>query len=394
MKITFVTSHLTIFGGGGKFLMDYANALNKRGHEINIITQRINQEIYTFDQNINLIEIGHLLPSNPLFWLRFRSLKKKYEKTLENINSNLIISLNFPVNYFCSKINKNPDVKHVYYCLEPYRYFHDKKFYSSAPFLLKIYSGILRFMYKKYDIKAVQTADNIISISNFIKKKVKEAYNRDSYVHYIGVKIEAHHIISTKLKSSSIQIIDEKSPFIFILGLSHHMKGAKELILIFYKILKYVPELTLIIGGFIKKENKKSIIRYMKKLKIPQEKVMFYGFIKRKSLKTFYEKSILTFFTAIDESYGLIPLESMAAGTPVITFEGGPSETILNEKNGFIIKSYDINNFTQKALKLLNDNLLYEKFCENAKKHVEDNFSFKKSVLEFDELLNKIKNNH
>ena len=45
------------------------------------------------------------------------------------------------------------------------------------------------------------------------------------------------------------------------------------------------------------------------------------------------------FYTAIDEPFGLIPLESMNYGIPVIAFEGGPSETIIDGLAGYLIKS-------------------------------------------------------
>ena len=41
MKIVFVISHLTVFVGAGKFLMDYANKFCEKGHSITIVTQKI-----------------------------------------------------------------------------------------------------------------------------------------------------------------------------------------------------------------------------------------------------------------------------------------------------------------------------------------------------------------
>ncbi len=52
---------------------------------------------------------------------------------------------------------------------------------------------------------------------------------------------------------------------------------------------------------------------------------------------------------AIDESYGLIPLESMKNGTPIIAFKGGPSETILDGQTGYLIKNYNFNDFVKKS---------------------------------------------
>ena len=106
MKITFVTSHLTLFGGGGKVIMDFSNELVERGYEINVVAQKIDQEKYIFKKSVNLIEIGGPLPSNPIHWLKLKKIKKKYVRVLNSLDSDLTISLNFPSNYFCMNIKK------------------------------------------------------------------------------------------------------------------------------------------------------------------------------------------------------------------------------------------------------------------------------------------------
>jgi alpha-1,3/alpha-1,6-mannosyltransferase len=43
-------------------------------------------------------------------------------------------------------------------------------------------------------------------------------------------------------------------------------------------------------------------------------------------------------YTPINEDYGLVPLEAMASGKPVISVnEGGPRDTIINGKTGFLV---------------------------------------------------------
>ena len=55
MKIPFVTSHLTLFGGGGKFLRDYTDEFCKRGYDVSIIAQKIDKKLYNFNNKISLI---------------------------------------------------------------------------------------------------------------------------------------------------------------------------------------------------------------------------------------------------------------------------------------------------------------------------------------------------
>ncbi|KKL77080.1 hypothetical protein LCGC14_2038460, partial [marine sediment metagenome] len=334
-----------------------------------------------------LIELGGFLPSNPLYWLCFNKTKKNYVKIINKLDDDLIISINFPATYFVSKAKKIKQIKHVYYCFEPFRYFHDRKFFSTAPFYIKFSSWLLRIIFRKIEVKSVLLADEIICISNFIKKRVKEVYKLNSHLYLPGIK---NHREKNELNALSLKKrfnISEDNYIIFALGFSHHLKGARELFYIFKKIINKIPNTVLLIGGLITKENYYIMLELREKLEIPRKNVLFAKFVEEKDLNYFYSQSTLTFYTAIEESYGLIPLESMKNGTPVIAFEGGPSETILNGKSGYIIKSNELNDFSKKAIKLIEDKSLHENFSKYAKKHVKENFNIEKKISELESIL-------
>ena len=80
----------------------------------------------------------------------------------------------------------------------------------------------------------------------------------------------------------------------------------------------------------------------------------------------------------------------MKNGTPVIAFEGGPSETILDGQNGYIIKNGDFNDFAQKAIKLIRDKTLYERFSKNSVEYIKKNWNFDKSFLDLEAMLKRI----
>jgi len=390
MKITFIISHMTVFVGGSKFLMDYANALSKKNHNITIISQKFDKNNFNFNKEIKLIEIGGPLPSSPFFWLKFKKVKKMYIEEINKVRADLTVAVDFPSNYFCSSIKKKQNFNYIFYCLEPYRYFHDKNFYRNAPFYLRIISLVLRLFFKKYDLEGTIKADRIITISKFTSERIKKFYGKRShYIHYIGVKINNDLNKINKIYEKKKIIIERENPIIFSLGYSHHLKGAKELIIIFSKILSKVPNASLIIGGWIHKNCYKVMYKYIRKLKIPMNKIHFYGFIENNELDSIYQKSTITFYTAIDESYGLIPLESMKNGTPVIAFEGGPSETIIDGKNGFIIKNHNLDEFANKAIELINNKLLYLELSKKSIKHIIQNFNFQRSVLDLELIFQK-----
>ena len=389
MKIVFVTTHLTLVGGAGKFIIDYANKFCELGHNVSVIIQKIDRIIYKFDHKISIIEIGGPLPSSFFYWLLFKKIKKKYLKVLNRINCDIFFSHLFPTNYFCANICKKKNYKHIYYCHEPFRYFHDNLFFGNLSQIKKFLCLFFRLFFKKYDIKGTLKADNIICNSNFTRSRVKEIFFRNSYLYY-PVLDTSDNCEFYKLDLRRKLNLKNDTPIIFTLSLTHHMKGVKLLIIIFKIILEKIPETFLLIGGRVTKENELIIKKLTKKLKIPNNKIIFYGYIDQKELNNIYAKSTLTFYTAINEPFGLIPLESMKCGTPVIAFEGGPSETIINGITGFLIKNQDTNQFAQKAIKLMKDKELYKKFSKNAKTHIKEKFNFKKSISDLESLFQKL----
>jgi hypothetical protein len=57
-------------------------------------------------------------------------------------------------------------------------------------------------------------------------------------------------------------------------------------------------------------------------------------------LRDLYSNAAFTVFPFTDEPFGLVPLESMACGTPVLTYDTqGPSETVIDGRTGWLVSS-------------------------------------------------------
>lgn len=68
----------------------------------------------------------------------------------------------------------------------------------------------------------------------------------------------------------------------------------------------------------------------------------FRGFVPRRELIDLYSNALFTLFPFSAEPLGYVPLESMACGTPVLTFDRqGPGETVLDGRTGWLVRSCD-----------------------------------------------------
>ncbi len=80
-----------------------------------------------------------------------------------------------------------------------------------------------------------------------------------------------------------------------------------------------------------------------------------------------YASSDIFLFPSISETFGNVVLESLASGTPVVAAnEGGPTDIISNNENGFLVEPKNIDLFVEKTLLLLEDDNLRKKFSEKA----------------------------
>ncbi|MBD3216228.1 MAG: glycosyltransferase [Candidatus Lokiarchaeota archaeon] len=389
MKIVFATSHLTVYGGGGIFVQDYANELSNLGHDISVITQKINTGLYRFNEKVQIIEVGGYLPTNPLHWVQLGYIRKKHQKILKNINPDIVISQNFQSNYFCYSNEPDNAWTHIFYCHEPYRYFYDKVFYSHLPKLERISIWLLRLLFKHLDYKSVVHTDFLVCNSNFTKKRIKKHYDRDAIVFYPiqDMRDENEERINIRDKFN----LPKEALIVFTMGLTHHLKGIPELIEIFDLIKRESFEVNLLIGGWLTRENRNIIQSLIEKSSLPRNKIIFTDFIKPNNLKSYYSQSTITIYTSILEAFGQIPIESIRCGTPVIAFKsGGPSETIINNKTGFLIENLNLEEFAAKLILLLNDSELRKKFSRNCLEYSEEKLKFGKAVSKFVDILKNL----
>ena len=101
-----------------------------------------------------------------------------------------------------------------------------------------------------------------------------------------------------------------------------------------------------------------------------------FGYIDNKLKKLIYSASDLTIFPSMYESFGLIPIESMACGTPVVAFASSAVvETISHMQTGYLAKSLSIDDLAKGILTLLNDKTLLKIMSINSVKRVKENYS-------------------
>lgn len=202
-----------------------------------------------------------------------------------------------------------------------------------------------------YRIKAEEhlcrAADLIITSSSLEKKDLMDEYGiKSSHIKVIYPGINAKKFLPDRCGSfHPLPGKEEKKLILLYVGRIEPIKGFYSLVEAL-KILKqrrpslYQRLRLMVIGGgslddlnksFELKRIKKNIIKYSM-----EEKIQFLGSKKQNQLAAYYSTSDALVVPSLYESFGLVVLEALACGIPVLLSRIGQMSTIIEEgKNGF-----------------------------------------------------------
>jgi len=328
---------------------------------------------------------------NPDYYTYFLDQSKTYEefKKMNIFTSKNPVTLNFLRQILCIKYFENLDLsKNDYdifimtgfYSIYASKYNHPNIWYTYGPsktLLLtdyfkqeKIQRKIVVKLWRKLILeknrKIVNNhVDRIIAISKYAAQRIEKLYGRKAEVLYPPVDVKKFY---------------NKPSEDFYLTVSR---------------LEPNKRIDLIVKAFTKMPDKKIIIvgdgsqrKKLEKLAKGHKNIIFYGSVNESILLDLYSRCIAFIFVPILEDFGLVALEAMAAGKPVITVnEGGPKEIVEHNHTGLIINP-TISELV-KAVKLLTKDKA-ESMKENCIKKAKE-FSVESFLKKMDKIIEGIK---
>jgi len=147
----------------------------------------------------------------------------------------------------------------------------------------------------------------------------------------------------------------------------------------------------LIFAGFL--HNNPRELEYVKKLKEQATglNVEFITNPSREELSRLYANCYATVFSAINEDWGLIPLESMASEKPCISVnEGGPTYSILHDQTGYLVNNPEEMADRMNLLAEYPD--IVERMGKAGRKRVLENYTWKIFLDRIEKQFEEVKN--
>lgn len=219
----------------------------------------------------------------------------------------------------------------------------------------------------------------IVGVSEGICNILKSKYGFEK-VYCIPNSIDFESILK-----SSEETLNQQDEFIVAVGrLYNEIKQFDKLIEVYAKSNLVRKRIKLIILG--DGPDKNELIKQVEKLNL-KENVIFTGFINNPY--TYMKHAKFQVLSSKLEGFPLVILESLALGTPVVSFdcETGPSEMIQSGTNGFLVENQNFEKLREVMEKLIENRDLLEQFSFQAQKSIEnyrmeENFKLWKQVLD------------
>ncbi len=414
MKIALVHPRLDIAGGAERLLLWLAQGLGKRGLDVTIFTERFNPRFTDGHIKVEVFKKGLL---NRLINSKLID-KKSYAKQLSCLlkDFSTVVSFNFPSYWWVAEAKRLstsfPDA--IWFCNEPLRrLYRDKtdrflagrmnptptsshrRCVDSKGYNTHLKEEVRRRIEedgnnlarlrrdREIDKLSVSCMDKVLAISDYTGQNIESIFGVEPVVCYPGIPLRGSDYGNLKVSVTDLKVSGTRERTILTIGWSSPKKNINN-VLEAVKILSEKGSVTnfklKIIGYDARLHDIKGLIEDLGIAGM----VELIGYVGEEGLFEHYRNAKAVVYIPIDEPFGLVPVEAMMCGTPVIVSNhGGPREMVQDGKTGIHVDPFDPPEVADAIERLLKDDKLADEMGQNGYNLVRDNFTIDHFVERF-----------
>ncbi len=253
-------------------------------------------------------------------------------------------------------IKTGPNTTHICYCHAPTHYYWSRydEYIKNPGFgwldpLARFGLKILVNPMRKWDKKAAQRPNFLLANSTYTQDAIKKYYNRDSTVLYPPVEINRFSV--SKNERKGFVIAGRQTPY-------------KRIDLAVAACTQLNLPLT-VIGNGPEHDNIVSLAG---------PTINFITNVSDKDMAKYFGQAKAFIFPGIDD-FGIVAVEALAAGTPVIAYkDGGALDYIANGKNGIFFDHQTVESLVDALKQAANKSFDHVAISKSAVKFSVDNF--------------------
>ncbi len=249
-----------------------------------------------------------------------------------------------------------------------------------------IISDVYYLLHPKY--KKVKIISKSPLATEFLKKKGFKN------VETVGVGIDLERFNQKDIFNKEItQLIENKKAnnleYLLYIGKIEDRRNILFLIDILKKLSEERKNIRLIVVGRGNKDYKAKCIEYAKKQNV-LDKIIYFEAFEQKELSELYKISDIFLLPTKYEIFGMVLLEAMYFGIPIITTKNGGSTTVIKDgKNGFIRENDNHKQWLDIINKVLENKVMAQNIKDKSQETIKNNYTWDKLVEKIIKIYNE-----
>ncbi len=367
----------------GSFIRDQAKALNKSGVKVGVVYPEVRsiRNISLKGIKKNRFNFGFKNDNGILTLYLYGWSITKIPKLGERF---LLWQFSLLVSKYIKKFGK-PDIFHAHVILWGGVAAREAAKKYKIPFVITEHSTIyqrkrIRQRYIPDILRTVNSSSQIITVSNSLANQLSPYMNGKS------IKVIPNVVDTDFFTLPSIK--RKNKPFYFLtVAFLMKKKAIDNLILAFTKIFKGREDIILEIGG---DGDDRARLEYLVNQNKMNKQIKFLGILSRKQVRNAIWKANIFVLPSNVETFGIVLIEAMSTGIPVIaTISGGPEE-FVKPKVGILVEPGNIEKLALSLLEMYNNYSSYSSNKKLIRNYAVENFSQNKVAQELITIYNKI----
>lgn len=231
----------------------------------------------------------------------------------------------------------------------------------------------------------INKSDAVTAVSDSLVQQTKEQFSIQVPIQriYNFVDPQIYHPGNASEERAEFAAPNEK----ILLHISNFrtVKRVRDVVTTFYLIQQKLPAKLLLVGDG---PDLPMVREYVRQLGL-SSKVMIMG--KQDEVARFFSLADLLLLPSAKESFGMVAIEAMACGVPVIASDvGGLPEVIEHNKTGFLAPVGDVQSMAKYAVELLEKPTLHRLFSLRGIERVRRYFSMERIVDQYEALYQQV----
>jgi len=346
MKILFISDvYFPRINGVSTSIETFRNELRALGHTVHLIAPAYAET--SADETDILRVPARCVPLDPEDrFMQYGWVMKKIEQLRGERYDLIHIQTPFVAHYLGTKLSRLLGVP----CIETYHTFFEEYLYHYIPLVPKKW---MKHLAKRFSRHQGNSLHGMV-VPSHPMLQVLEQYGITTETEVIPTGIEPESFEQGNREAFRQKYgIAPTRPVLLFLGRVAHEKNIGFLLTVLAEVRKSIAEVLFVIAG--EGPALASLRHEVAQLGLT-ENVMFIGYLDRHSeLNSCYAAADIFIFASRTETQGLVLLEAMAQGIPVVSTAELGTRDVLQEGAGVWIAEETLNDFSGKVIRMLND---------------------------------------